>query len=88
MLWLLASGCRRYSQISTRLPGISPKVLAEHLRDLERAGLIERHEATQGRRRVEYTLTTLGDAMRPLLDELERWGALYDREDTTRERST
>ena len=49
-------------------------MLAQQLRELERAGLVARFVAPYGRKRVEYTLTPLGDALRPLLDELERWG--------------
>jgi DNA-binding HxlR family transcriptional regulator len=78
-LWLLASGCRHYSQLAARLPGISPKVLAQQLRELERDGLVTRHETTRGRRRVRYELTVLGEALRPLLQELERWGHEYGR---------
>lgn len=74
VLWLLTSGCRHYSQLAARLPGISPKVLAQQLRELERDGLITRHETRGGRRRVKYELTALGEALRPLLEELERWG--------------
>lgn len=80
VLWLLASGCRRYNQLVTRLPGISPKVLSERLRALEHEGLVTRHVAEHGRKRVEYELTPLGDALRPLLHELEVWGALVRRE--------
>ena len=79
ILWLLASGCRRYSQLAPRLPGITPKVLAQHLRELEREGLIDRREIPDGRKRVEYTLTPLGEGLRPLLNELERWGIEYER---------
>ena len=80
LLWLLASGCRRYTQLAARLPGISPKVLTQHLRELERDGLLTRDVATQGRKRVDYTLTPLGEELRPLLKELERWGRAYRRE--------
>ena len=79
ILWLLASGCRRYSELAARLPGVSPKVLAQQLRELERDGLVTRHVAAQGRNRVEYALTPVGDALRPLLEELERWGQEYQR---------
>jgi len=78
-LWLLASGCRHYSQLAARLRGISPKVLAQQLRELERDGLVTRHQASQGRRRIRYELTAMGEALRPLLQEMERWGSEYHR---------
>lgn len=74
ILFLIASGCCRYVHLIARLPGISPKVLTAQLRRLERDGLITRHVVPHGRKRVEYELTPLGDQLRPLLDELERWG--------------
>lgn len=80
ILWLLASGCRRYTQLAARLPGISPKVLTQHLRDLERDGLLTRAVATEGRKRVDYELTPLGRELHGLLGELERWGRVYRRE--------
>ncbi len=80
VLWLIASGCRRYSQLVARLPGISPKVLAQQLRGLEQEGLISRHAAPSGRKRVEYALTPLGEMLRPPLEELERWGRAYEQE--------
>jgi DNA-binding HxlR family transcriptional regulator len=79
LLWLLISGCRRYNQLVARLPGISAKVLTQHLRALEREGLVTRHVAMQGRKRVEYQLTPLGAALEPVLRELEAWGALVAR---------
>ena len=80
ILYLLASGCCRYVHLIARLPGVSPKVLTAQLRMLEREGLVTRNVIPHGRRRVEYELTPTGEALRPVLTELERWGRLAERD--------
>lgn len=75
ILWLLASGCRRFHQLEARLPGISAKILTQQLRQLERAGLVSRHSIPGGRKRVDYVLTDSGERLRPLLGALESFGS-------------
>jgi hypothetical protein len=58
---------------------MSRALLAERLRQLEREGIVERH-AKSNTRRVEYWLTPAGDAFRPAIDGLARWGMFYERD--------
>jgi DNA-binding HxlR family transcriptional regulator len=64
----LRDGPRRFSELQAPLHGITPKVLTESLRALERDGMLTRTEYAEIPRRVEYELTDLG---RSLFEPLE-----------------
>lgn len=59
------------------LEGISQKVLTDSLRSLEEDGIITRTVYPEVPPRVEYTLSALGESMRPILDAMEQWGMSY-----------
>lgn len=69
----LADGPRRYSELAARIEGISPKMLTQTLRGLERDGLISRAVFAEVPPRVEYDLTTLGHSLLGLVSGLEAW---------------
>lgn len=70
----LRLGARRYADLQLALPGVSPSVLAQRLRDLERVGVIARRTlAAPGRARV-YELTEWGYGLEPVFTALARWG--------------
>ncbi|WP_312866194.1 winged helix-turn-helix transcriptional regulator [Streptomyces boluensis] len=71
----LMSGGDSFSALRERLPGISPKVLAERLRVLEERDLLTRDRIPGFPPRTRYRLTPSGHALRPLLVELYRTGA-------------
>jgi DNA-binding HxlR family transcriptional regulator len=60
VLGALIDGTQRYSELRTRVDGISEKMLAQTLRDLERDGLVKRHQYPTVPPRVDYTLTSTG----------------------------
>ena len=66
----------RYSDLSRRLPGISTTVLAERLRKLETAGVVERRAAGVGEG-VVYEVTEKGNALADGLMALRRWGVEF-----------
>src|SRR5262244_697094 len=71
----LIFGPKRFLQVRDGLPGISPNVLSQRLRDLEEAGLV-RHEMLEPPASVAvYELTPRGRALEPVLLELGRWGS-------------
>jgi DNA-binding HxlR family transcriptional regulator len=78
ILWLLAREERRYTALARRLSRVTPKVLTEQLRALERDGLVRRATRPRGPKHVEYALTPAGDALRPLLQALVAWAREYD----------
>ena len=63
----------RYGELVRRLPGISTTVLAERLRKLEAAGVVERRPGAVGDG-VVYALTERGLALDEALAALRRWG--------------
>jgi DNA-binding HxlR family transcriptional regulator len=82
VLYLLASGTRRYSEILYDVGEISKKTLTQTLRALERRGLVKRRAYLEVPPRVEYSLTPLGWSITGLLMTLYEWSAehLYAQE--------
>jgi DNA-binding HxlR family transcriptional regulator len=75
VLYLLASGTRRYSEILYDVGEISKKTLTQTLRALERRGLVKRRAYLEVPPRVEYSLTPLGWSITGLLMTLSEWSA-------------
>ena len=73
----LTYGVKRFGEIQRDVDTISPKMLAQELKDLEGGKLITRtvHDSTPVT--VEYALTPLGESLQPLLDVLLDWGTSY-----------
>ena len=69
----LARGPRRYSELAARIHGISPKMLTQTLRGLERDGMISRTVFPVVPPRVDYALTDLGSSLLGLVSALETW---------------
>jgi DNA-binding HxlR family transcriptional regulator len=66
----------RYSELLLRLPGIGTSVLADRLRTLEAAGVVERIPGPVGAG-VVYALTDRGRGLSDALEALRRWGVGY-----------
>lgn len=80
VLWELQAGPRRPGELRRGLPGISEKVLLQHLRELESDGLVERRVLGSVPPHVEYAATPLGAALNAALGPLADWGERYERE--------
>jgi DNA-binding HxlR family transcriptional regulator len=65
---------RGYSEMRDNLPGVSEKVLAQQLKELERDGMIRKQTISLKPLRVEYELTDLGRSLSPMLTFLSQWG--------------
>jgi DNA-binding HxlR family transcriptional regulator len=77
ILHVLLDGPQRTCELEKRITGISQKVLIEQLRALEEHGMVSRRlskESTQG---IEYSLTALGESLRPVLQSLMDWGVRH-----------
>ena len=72
---LLDAGPLGFSALKDRVDGISSKMLSESLDDLQTAGLVSRTLLSDQPVRVEYSLTTRGRALEPLVSEMVRWGS-------------
>ena len=73
----LFSGPWRFNELRKSLDGVSQKVLTDSLRQLESDGIILRTVYPEVPPRVEYSLTELGESMRPILSAMENWGRSY-----------
>jgi DNA-binding HxlR family transcriptional regulator len=70
----LAAGCCRFCELERSLEGISPRTLSLRLRALEEEGIVVRKTFPEVPPRVEYALTTKGEALVPLIDDMRRYG--------------
>lgn len=64
---------QRFSDFEKLIPGISQKMLAQQLRQLEADGIVAREIYPQVPPKVEYRLTAWGQALCPALDALLKW---------------
>jgi len=63
----------RYSDLERAIPGVSQKMLAQQLRQLEADGIVERTVHSQVPPKVEYRLSAWGQSLCPALDALLEW---------------
>jgi DNA-binding HxlR family transcriptional regulator len=75
ILYLLATGTRRYSEVLYEVGEISKKTLTQTLRALERDGLVARRVLPEVPARVEYSLTPLGWSLTGPLMTIYEWSA-------------
>ena len=75
IVWGLFWGARPFSELMRHVPDITKKALRRELADMERLGLVCR-EVRQGGRRAEYSLSPLGQTLRPAVGALYEWGLL------------
>jgi len=78
---VLSDGTSRFNGIRHAVPGISPKLLAERLRELEAAGILERRVVASTPVSIEYVLTPKGRALRDVVDALQQWADDWVAED-------
>ena len=67
----------RFNELKKDLNGISQKVLTDSLRSMEADGLIIRTVFPEVPPHVEYSLSELGESMRPVITSMEQWGLAY-----------
>ncbi|WP_057768800.1 winged helix-turn-helix transcriptional regulator [Lactobacillus selangorensis] len=69
---LLENGTLRFKDLTKMVPKCSDRVLVERLKELEADGIVERmtHEDSA---LIEYQLTTKGESLRNVIDEIHSW---------------
>ena len=67
----------RFNELQKPLDGVSQKVLTDSLRSMESDGIIVRTVYPEVPPRVEYSLSELGESMRPIIKSMEEWGLDY-----------
>ena len=73
----LMPGTKRFGELKKSIGSVSQKVLTAQLRDMEKSGLVNRKVYAEVPPRVEYSLTELGQSLKPILDAMWNWGEEY-----------
>ena len=73
----LLNGTKRFGELKNSVGSISQKVLTSNLRDMEKQNILTRNVYAEIPPRVEYTLTSLGYSLKPVLDAMAVWGSDY-----------
>lgn len=73
----LITGTKRFGELKKSIGTVSQKVLTAQLRNMEENGLVHRKVYAEVPPRVEYSLTELGQSLKPILDALQNWGEEY-----------
>lgn len=76
ILQKLADGPKRFNQLQKQIV-ITHATLSNQLKTLEAKGLVHREVFAEVPPRVEYSLTPIGEAFRPVLDSIKTWGEQY-----------
>ena len=76
ILYHLFQGVKRFSELQRAMDGITQKMLTQQLREMERDGLVDRKVYPQVPPRVEYSLTRLGESLKPVIAAMCEWGML------------
>jgi DNA-binding HxlR family transcriptional regulator len=74
ILFHLQGGTQRFGELRKRMPGITQRMLTKQLRALEDDRLVIRKVYAEVPPRVEYTLSEIGESLRPVIDTLRSWG--------------
>lgn len=75
ILWHLIGGTLRYGELHKMIPQATSKMLTQQLRELERDNLLSREVYPVVPPKVEYSLTSLGKSLQPILAAMYDWGA-------------
>ena len=75
ILYEIRAEKKRYSDLQRSLPGITPKMLTQQLRELEDDGIVHREVYREVPPKVEYSLTPLGESLRPVIQAITDWGS-------------
>ena len=87
ILYLLKDKTMRFSELSRSIEGITQKMLAQQLRELEKAKLVSRKVFPQVPPRVEYTITSSGMTLIPIFKLMDEWAKNYTARQKTKSKT-
>ncbi|GLB46092.1 transcriptional regulator [Philodulcilactobacillus myokoensis] len=73
----ILKGPKRFGFLKKSVVGISSKMLSQNLHEMERDGILNRKVFPEVPPHVEYSLSPLGESMRPIIRSMEKWGNNY-----------
>jgi len=74
ILFYLEGRTRRFGELRRLTPGLTKKMLTQHLRELERDEIVHRKVYAEVPPKVEYSLTRHGESLKPILKLMSAWG--------------
>ncbi|GIQ63937.1 HxlR family transcriptional regulator [Paenibacillus cisolokensis] len=74
ILWHLVDSTMRFSELERRIPEVTQKMLAQHLRELENQSLVTRTIYPTVPPKVEYSLSEYGRTLVPVMQAMCNWG--------------
>lgn len=70
----LFSGVKRFNELQRAVNGITQKMLTQQLREMESDGIVHREIYLQVPPKVEYSLTPVGESLKPIINAMHEWG--------------
>jgi DNA-binding HxlR family transcriptional regulator len=77
IIFLLEGKTRRFGELQKLIPGMTKKMLTQHLRELERDEILHRKVYAEVPPKVEYSLTKHGESLKPILKLMSAWGTKH-----------
>ena len=77
VIYYLEKRTHRFGELQKLIPGLTKKMLAQHLRELERDGVVSRKVYPEIPPKVEYSLTRHGESLKPILKLMSAWGTKH-----------
>ena len=77
IIYVLMNGRTRYAALREAIPGITDRMLSERLRELEEAGIVERHVTPEIPVRVEYGLSKKGRELEKSIKSISDWASQW-----------
>ncbi len=77
ILWYLKDDKKRFNELQKLLPRATQKMLIQKLRELEEDGIVHREVYPIVPPKVEYSLTSYGQSLKPILKQLYIWGDVH-----------
>src|ERR1043165_7004674 len=77
IFFYLEGGTKRFCELRKLIPGMTKKMLTQHLRELERDGIVHREVYAVVPPKVEYSLTKHGATLKPILKLMSAWGTRH-----------
>lgn len=74
VLFCISAGINRFNLLIKAIEGINRQMLSKQLKELENSGILERKVFPEIPPRVEYSITTKGKSLLPIVQSMNRWG--------------
>ena len=80
IIWHLLDGEKRFKELHEIISEITQKTLTVKLKELEEKNIIHREVYAEVPPKVVYSLTKVGENLKPVLEEMHKWGIDYVQE--------